>query len=178
MSNFISIVGIVIVLLAICACADPAETRGPIFISAPGKHGITVQTGSPLYDQVRSIVGGDGHHSVTVRKWEQIMALAGGVSAEDEARVERWMERTSHWRNIDVFTAIMNDINADRVIDEAEGKRICLLLPKWEAQLVAARDYVEEYRRVEPETVRRNLGLGDLEDAANKGLEVVSRANC
>ena len=54
------------------------KTSGkPIFISAPGKPGITVQKHNAGYHDVYELVGGDGSHDVSQQRWQQVMDILG-----------------------------------------------------------------------------------------------------
>ena len=97
---------------------------------------------------------------------------------QNQAKQPRWKEQFDHWANVDAFNANMQGISADRVIDNEESTRICFLLSQWESQLSSARDYVVNYRRVEPSTVENNPGLGNLQTEAERGLELLAEIEC
>ena len=102
--------------------------------------------------------------------------MGWGNNPTDEAKADRWQEQWGHWDNIEAFMDHIAAVNKDRVIDKTEMDRICFLQPQWEAQLTAARDYVKEYRRIDPEFVAKNSGLEKLEEEAERGLQVVIAA--
>ena len=72
----------------------------------------------------------------------------------------------------------MASISADRIIDIEEYMHICFVLEQWTTQMTDARDYVQDYRRDEPETVEKNPGLGHLEQEAERALALVSEVEC
>ena len=81
--------------------------------------------------------------------------------------------------NVYAFLTAISAIAADRIVDEEEARQICFALPQWRAQLTEARDYVKEYRRVEPEMVNEPLnGLQTLEKQAEEGLALLNEADC
>ena len=95
--------------------------------------------------------------------------------AERDSREARWDEREEHWANIDAFKASMAAINADRIIDQEESQHICFALDQWTTQMNAALNYMQDYRRDEPEFA---AGVGDLEGEAAKILELLDEADC
>ena len=94
---------------------------------------------------------------------------------ESTSRRERWDEQWQHWENIDAFKASMESINADRIIDQGESQRICFALDQWTAQMQAAKDYIQDYRRDEPQYA---AGVGNLEEETDKVLELLNEADC
>ena len=106
--------------------------------------------------------------------------IENSLSSFDESKVRgaRWVEQWDHWANVDAFVGSMEAISADRVVDKDESTRICFLLPQWESQLTAARDYVENYREVEPDMVKENPGLSNLQTEAERGLALLAEAEC
>lgn len=97
---------------------------------------------------------------------------------DEKARQARWVEQWDHWANLDAFMASAREISADRVIDRDESARICFLLPQWESQLEAARDYVESYREAEPDVVANTPSLENLQSEAERGLALLSQIEC
>ena len=89
---------------------------------------------------------------------------------EDLASQARWKEQFHHYDNLNAFTDSLLEINSDRVIDEDELDRICFLLEQWGSQLNAAAEYVAKYRQAEPDVIKANPGLQNLEDKAREGL--------
>ena len=92
----------------------------------------------------------------------------------EEAETARWKQQWDHWENIDAFKAHMVKVNDDRVIDRAELDNMCFLSDQWKAQLVAARDYVKDYREDDPKLMEQHKGLENLETEAEAGLRLVS----
>lgn len=181
-----------VALMVFVSCAAPAAPGGnllstptavasgkTIYVSAPNKPMILVEPDNAGYQRAYNLLGGDGSHRVSTDRWLEVMdALGWGTpTAEDDARIEveaaRWKEQWRHWDNVNAFKDSMADVSADRVVDETEMDRICYLQQQWEAQITAARDYVQEYRRIEPDVVEKNPGLQDLEDEAERALEIV-----
>ena len=74
--------------------------------------------------------------------------------------------------------ASMKEISADRVIDKDESARICFLLDQWSTQMEEARDYVVNFRNVDPDTVEKNPGLGNLQTEAERGLALLTEVEC
>ena len=52
------------------------------------------------------------------------------------------------------------------------------VLDQWIAQMTDARDYVQEFRVVDPETVEKNPGLGNLQYEAERALELLDQVEC
>ena len=100
------------------------------------------------------------------------------VNPETEASLKRWQEQFTHWDDVDAFNQTMTRVAEDQVLDDAEAMLICSLLPQWESQLRAAANYVEQYQAIEPGTVERNLGLGNLQAQAEGGLVLLASAEC
>lgn len=180
MNSLTTILMAVLILAVACTTPDaPASTEPiapteakpptlitsgkPIFISAPNKPGITVQSHNDGYEDVYKLVGGDGSHQVSQQRWQQVMDILGwGMTPIDEARNNRWREQWDHWDNIDAFTDEMAKISADGTIYKDEMTVLCANLSKWKNEMRAARDYVNEYRRIDPDTVAKNGGLAKL----------------
>ncbi len=160
-----------------CASTEPA-TRKTIIVNTPGQAGLIIEPGASAYDQAYEILGGDGPQEATLEQWNMIRAFFQ-LTPEEEARSDRWRAQFDvHWPNVDAFNERMAAISEDRVIDEAESKALCFLKDQWVYQLTAAKEYVENYREVEPETVADNPGLGNLELAAIRGLGLLDEVEC
>ena len=153
-----------------------------IYVNAADRAKIIVTHENPGYQQVFTLLGGDGSHQISDERWLQVMDILGYATSTPEhiatleAEQARWMEQQVHHANVFAFLDTMASINEDRVIDQTELDQICFLRAQWEAQLTAARDYVQQYRRDDPETVEKNPGLGDLQERAERGLEVIELA--
>ena len=168
-------------MLALSACAEP--TRISIVVDAPGRQGIIVEPHLSQYEQVYEITGGDGSQTVAVQEWERIMELfgrpRGEMTHEEKTRHDRWRQQFEvHWPNIDAFQEKIDTINLDQVIDREESKEFCFLKPQWTVQFTSAKEYVENYRQVEPNTVAQNPGLSNLESEAVRALKLLDEATC
>ena len=152
------------------------KTSGkPIFISAPGKPGITVQKHNAGYHDVYELVGGDGSHDVSQQRWQQVMDILGwGGNPTEEAENARWREQWDHWEKIEPIGEYMDEIVRDGVISSSERRVLCFRLTRYETDLRAARDYVQAFRRADPTTVAENPPLGNLQEVAETGLEAVA----
>ena len=183
----------VVAAVAICAIlmvfvisprSNYPGTTGMFFISAEGEPPLILKPESDGYDLARAELEGfqakaPGTYSVSLNTYLSIKSALGLKSGpEDEARLARWNERTEHWSNLRAFLSSANVDTADGVIAKEDVERICSLMPEWEGQLSAARAYVADYREVEPDTVRRNPVLENLESEANRGLALLSETNC
>ena len=182
-----------VALMVFVSCAAPAAPGGnllstptavasgkTIYVSAPNKPMILVETGqcwisTGLQSTRRRRVPSSEHGSV-----------AGSDGCFGLGNSHRGGRRKDCSRSGTLEGAVaplgqrqcpskdsMADVSADRVVDETEMDRICYLQQQWEAQITAARDYVQEYRRIEPDVVEKNPGLQDLEDEAERSLEIV-----
>ena len=191
-----SIVGIsvaVLVVVGLLACgatggepdAEDAELvpQGrSIYVNAADRPMIIVSLENPGYQQVFQFLDGDGSHQVSDERWLQVMDILGWATATPEreatldAEEARWQERQVHHANVFAFLDKMDSFNDDRVIDRTELDQICFLRAQWEDQLTAARDYVRQYRRDDPDTVTELSGLGSLQERAEQGLETVKLA--
>ena len=96
----------------------------------------------------------------------------------NEADLARWKEQWTHWEKIDAFRESVQNVMDDQIIDEEESKHICFALDQWTTQMSAARDYVQDYRRDDPETVQKNPGLGNLEHEVERALELLNQVEC
>ena len=169
------------VMLALSACAEPARTS--IVVDAPGKQVIIVKPSSNQYEQVYAITGGDGSQTVTIQEWVRIMELfgrpGGEMTHDEKIRHARWRQQFEvHWPNIDAFQGKIDTINLDRVIDREESKEFCFLKPQWVVQFTSAKEYVENYRQVEPDMVAQNPGLSNLESEAVRALKLLDETTC
>ena len=101
------------------------------------------------------------------------------ITLNNQSSLDRWKEQFDvHWPNVDAFGGKMDSIMQDRIIDKEESTSICFALDQWTTQMTTARDYVEEYERVDLETVNKNPGLGNLKEEANRALELLSQVEC
>lgn len=100
------------------------------------------------------------------------------LSEDNEARLERWKERLEHWANVDAFQASMGDISTDRVVSQEESRHICFTKEQWTLQMEEARDYVLDYRQDAPDFVAKNPELGNLEQEAERALDLLSQIEC
>ena len=153
-----------------------------IFPISGDKPSFGISDSEPIYDTVKALLPPNedcfSSYRVDDDLYYEIEAILfahyGTPTVEDVTSLERWKKRTYHWDNIDAFNASVASISADRVIDLEESRQICYVLEQWTTQLEEARDYVIEFRRVEPEFVNEPLnGLTKLESEANRGLELL-----
>ena len=175
------LLGVVLIVASICAPSDSSSKT--LFIWTEGEPVLLVKPSAPGYDAARNLLKGLptdnlGHYQVSRSMYERVEnALGIEDTPADDARLERWKEQYIHHENVNAFIASTKGISGDRVIDKDESARICFLLPQWKSQLKSARDYVAEYRRVEPDTVRKN-GLDRLETRAEDGLALLAEVKC
>ena len=188
--SFVGVSVAVLVVAVLMACGatgdEPDAELVPqgrsIFVNAADRPMIIVSRENPGYQQVFQFLDGDGSHQVSDERWLQVMDILGYATATPEreatldAEEARWKEQYVHHANVSAFLGKMDSVNDDRVIDRTEWDEICFLREQWEDQLTAARHYVRQFRRDDPDTVEKNLGLGNLQERAEQGLEVMKLA--
>ena len=180
-SVVVVLLGVVLIVASICAPSNSSSKT--LFISTQGEPMLIVKPNARGYDAARNLLKGLptdnlGHYQVSRTVYERVeKALGIKDTPENDASLERWKEQYIHHENVNSFIASTKGITADRVIDKDESARICFLLPQWENQLRLASDYVSDYRRVEPDTVRKN-GLDRLESQADDGLALLAEVKC
>ena len=162
------------------SCEETAQKT--LQVSTDGQPLLLIEAGGSGYDAAKEIlsgvpsepIGGIAAYKVDSSTYEKVKdVLDIQISPEDEARWARWKENFDHWDNVNAFMVSVNEISADRVIDANELARICFVMPQWKSQLTAARDYVENYREVEPDTVEKNPNLGNLQREAERALTLL-----
>ena len=122
--------------------------------------------------------------TATSRPAQRITATATSrprptATAINEDSHQRWLEGQEHRKNVNAFYSRWEQISADGVVDFNENLQVCSLIPQWTNQLTAARDFVEEYRRVEPKTFRENQGMFEaIKSEAEVGLQALAVAEC
>ena len=123
-----------------------------------------------------------GNHRLPPEAYEEMLErfnLDSPMTDGEQKSLDRWKEQFDvHWPNVDAFNASMESINQDRIISQEESNHICFSLDQWTAQMTAARDYVTEYERVDPETVNKNPGLGNLKKEAERALALLNQVKC
>ena len=191
--SFVGVSVAVLVVAVLMACgatggepdAEDAELvpQGrTIYVNAADRPMIKVSRENPGYQQVFQFLNGDGSHEVSDERWLQVLDILDWATATPEreatldAEEARWQERQVHSANVSAFLDKMDSFNTDRVIDRTELDEICFLRAQWEDQLTAARDYVRQYRRDDPDRVTELSGLGSLQERAEQGLETVKLA--
>ena len=134
-------------------------------------------------------IPGDEFVNMTAEEFEAALRAHGTFDEEyidkalrnfesDKAAGVRWQAQFKvHWPNVDAFHASMSAISEDRIIDKSESQHICFALDQWVDQMTAARDYVQNYREVDPETVE-NSGLPNLESEAERALALLNQTEC
>ena len=177
------VIVVILIASAISTGNHSTDSARTLFVSAEGVPVLIIKPNAEGYSAARAELNHvpaetPGVYRVNRQTYERLEAALGlEDDPEDEARLARWKERTEHWANVNAFLSSVKAISADRVIDKEESARICQLMPQWQAQLSAARDYVVNYRNVEPDTVEKN-GLGILENEANRGLNLLFETKC
>ena len=85
-----------------------------------------------------------------------------------------------HWENLDAFDRAISKIQEDRVVDATEASYICTIDLQWAEQMLAARVFIEDYRRHDPELVTKSPSLHKLECEAAEKSELVAdfMTNC
>ena len=122
--------------------------------------------------------------TATSRPAQRITATATSrprptATAINESSHQRWLEGQEHRKNVNTFYSKWEQISADGVVDFNEYLQVCSLIPQWTNQLTAARDFVEEYRKVEPKTFRENQGMFEaIKSEAERGLQALAIAEC
>ena len=169
------------------ALSEAPERRPTITISPEdGTDIIWVEHHQSEYEQIVDFLadyspGVFGSYRLPADAYREVQAILGRVpepSTEEQATLTRWKEQWKHWESVGIFQANLQNIMADGIIDEEESKRICFALDQWTAQMNAARAYVQDYRRDDPETVEKNPGLGNLEREAERALDTLSVVKC
>ena len=155
------------------------HVKGEAFLS------WSVEAHEPKYHEIKAFVSdypqnAFGSYILPAGAFEELESTFRPEHRADRiVRRQRWDEQWEHWANIDAFQASAASISADRIIDKEESQHICFALDQWTAQMTAARDYVQNYREAEPDIVeRRNSGLSNLEDEANRALELLNKVEC
>ena len=172
------------------ALATPYPERRPRVLIhptpyPPGEVGATIylEHHEQKYDEVMAIATTyPGHFSdsyiLPLDKYREVEAILGAtptpVLSEQERRTtELWQEAVKHWEIIDAFVASLQAVNADRVIDLEESRDLCYKAPQWREQMTAVRQYVADYREVDPETVAETPRIHKLETEAYRAMEIV-----
>ena len=173
-------------LTTVMTVPEPArsdEPRPPISVRSGDLPGLTFTSSAPMYEAVKEKLegvkaGADLTYRVSPELYEELKSMAG-ITPEDEAIRARWAEQFDvHWPNIDAFHDNVEAVTGDRVLDRQELERICFLKPQWEEQLRAAHDYVVKYRKDDPDKVAKEQILRNLEDRAERGLDLLAGTEC
>ena len=174
------------VLIIILAIVPDATLE----ISTKDRPFLRVESSAKNYAQARARLAGHEDfvspngkvvsYEVDADLYAELEDILGVVyTEEDLASQARWEEQFHHYDNLNAFTDSLLEINSDQVIDEDELGRICFLLEQWGSQLNAAAEYVAEYREADPDVIKANPGLQNLEDQAHEGLAfLVSQKVC
>ena len=168
---------------------QPISTSTPI----PTPVNVDSQSAPPTPTSAPSSIPfsipGDEFVNMTAEEFEAALRAHGTFDEEyidkalrnfesDKAAGVRWRAQFKvHWPNVDAFHASMSAISADRIISKDESAHICFALDQWIDQMTAARDYVRNYREVDPETVE-NSGLPNLESEAERALVLLNEVEC
>ena len=177
-------IGAIIWVFIVSPQSNYWDTTGVFFISAEGKPPLILNPDSDGYGAAKAELedfqaDAPGTYNVSLNTYLSIKAALGLKSSPgEEARLARWNERAEHWANLRAFLSRTKASTAGGVLDMEEIEGICSLLPQWMGQLAAAQAYVAEYREVEPDTVRSNPVLQNLESEANRGLALLSETDC
>ena len=163
----------VAIMLSVTACSAEPETPQALLIGSAeeGEGFIIVEPSSPHYETVKEMIspleaGAGNLYTVSAEMHQDILDISGVMTEENIEIQRRWREQYDHWENVDAFTLAIDEIWADSSTSDNEGLYICSMASQWKSEMQAAIDYVGEFRRVDPETVAKNPGLGNLETAA------------
>ena len=179
-----SLIVILTISLVVMGCTSAAKHS--LVVDAAGKSPMIIEPSATGYDDVKAILDAspdierNGNlYNVSIQTYEDIYALFPPSSEEELRELARWREQFEvHWPNVNAFNDSIKTINADRIISKEESLHMCFALEQWEGQMTAARDYVKEYREVDPETVEKNPGLGRLESEAERALTLLNEIQC
>ena len=148
----------------------------PIIFEAEGRPSITVTNRDDGYGELRHRFG-EGSHEVDVKTWEEVMeALGWEFTQEERVQATRWAKQWSHWDNVDAIEEDIESFRADERIDADDVRYFCARHDSWHAQLKSARDYVREFRRIDPDKVAGVPGLQRLEERAVMLLDLIEEA--
>ena len=193
------IVGIVIttfalvIALSVVNDAEVAEVRQDktdfdqvtVSMKAPGKPQWNIEPSARRYHDIRVFLSDYpqdkfGTYLLPVSAFEEMESRFDMILPPEEIeRGRRWREQFEvHWPNIDAFQASTAAISADRIIDREESRHTCFAHEQWTTQMTEARDYIREYREVEPQVVEQNPGLRNLEREAERALGLLAKVEC
>ena len=151
-------------------------TGFPITFKAEGRPFITVTNGDDGYGELRQRFG-EGSHEVDVTKWEEVMEVLGWeFTPEERVRATRWAKQWSHWDNVEAIEEDIESFRADGRIDADDVVYLCAHHGSWQAQLKSARDYVRDFRQIDPDKVAAVPGLQRLEERAVTLLDLIEEA--
>ena len=167
---------------------EPRETPTEslsLIVEAPGMPIMIIKPTFVLYADTKSLLDNsdsqrtNNRYKVSTSTYNQIQNLALPRNEENIAKVAHWKKQFDiHWPNVDAFQVSMDSIMQDRIIDKEESTSICFALDQWTTQMTDAITYVQDYRKVDPQTVEKNPGLGNLEHEANRALELLNQVEC
>ena len=169
---------------------DNPPSQWPLKIDAPDRPGIvdgmTIEHGSPNYEEIKTKLPAPReiwsfiYYDVDHETFDALVdEYFGNIKDEVSEQTKRWEERNYHWDNVMAFEQWVQNISADRVIDQEEEADICYLLEQWETLLTEAVLYIRDYREHEPEFVDEPLnGLLPLEERAIVGLTLLEEVEC
>ena len=172
------------------ANATPTVERPPILRiwpesrSAMDAENTWVKPHQPQYDEILALVSeyrqdGFGAYYVSDEAYAEVQRKLGLLPPPEEIdKAERWKEQWEHRKNINAFQASTASISEDRIIDKTESQHVCFALDQWTTQMTDARDYVQEFREIDPETVEKNPGLGNVQHEAERALELLNQVEC
>ena len=75
---------------------------------------------------------------------------------EDVDRIELYREVFHHSSNLWALQQLVEEVRADRVVDQVEFEDMCFKGPQWKVQLEAAVNYLVKYRGQEPDYYERS----------------------
>ena len=98
----------------------------------------------------------------------------GLVSQEGERRAALWRQRSEHWDTLQSMDGVLGRVQADRVIDLGEYRKMCVVLPQWREQLQGVAAYARQLVQVDEETAKA------LFDAVDRRQDLLAefRAPC
>ena len=162
-----------------------ASGQANISVKAPGKPQWIIEPSTRRYDDIRVFLSDYpqddfGTYLLTVSAFEEMETKFDmRLPPEEVERGRRWREQFEvHWPNIDAFQASIEAVNDDRIVDEEESRHICFARQQWTTQMTEARDYVQEYREVEPQTVEQAPSLRNLESEAERASSLLAKVEC
>ena len=171
----LGVIGLLVLLgiLGAIIGSNESEPSTPFTVDSVGaeESAVTIYPSSPHYETIRELISSlepdwGSMYMVSAELFQEINDILGPLPEEEQERLRLWKEHNEHRDNLQELEGTLESFWGDKSFNDSEAQYMCAVVPTWESIVQEALDFMEEFRRVDPELVTETPRLINLENSA------------